>query len=44
LVAYNALILTSCHELNVSFVVLFWEMKLWSNRDLPDVSTQYILI
>jgi hypothetical protein len=28
LVAYNALILTSCHELNVSFVVLFWEMKL----------------
>ena len=24
----NALTLTNCHDLNVSFVLLFWEMKL----------------
>ena len=44
LVSHNALTLTDCHALNVSFELLFWEMKLWSHRDLSDISTRNIPI
>jgi hypothetical protein len=39
LVSRNALTLTICQDLSVSFVLMLWETKLWSLRNLPDMWT-----